>query len=200
MTSTIDLSGQKFGDWVVLARSPTNYRRHAQWLCRCSCGVEKIVLGNNLRRNISTSCGHASRTAGGLSLKYLAEYQIWSKMLARYGERGKHEALDGWVCERWRSFENFVKDMGHRPFKSARLNRIDMAGPYSPDNCRWIDARLISRSQRSVRELEHDGLRLSIGQWSEKLGVPERRISGRLSQGWSVERALTQKPRRSPAK
>jgi len=60
----IDLSGRRFGRWTVLGLHPTRMRYgkamksiQALWLCRCDCGRESLVLGQNLRSGLSRSCG-----------------------------------------------------------------------------------------------------------------------------------------------
>lgn len=53
-----DMTGQRFGRWVVLRRGGTALKnRVAVWLCRCDCGTEKIVRGQPLRNGQSRSCG-----------------------------------------------------------------------------------------------------------------------------------------------
>lgn len=58
MPSFIDLTGKTYGRWLVLnialKKENTNEIR---WLCKCSCGKEKIILGSSLRRGNSKSCG-----------------------------------------------------------------------------------------------------------------------------------------------
>lgn len=56
-----DLTGQRFGRWIVLNRaedyiSPKGHHV-AQWHCKCDCGNHRNVLGSTLRHGKSKSCG-----------------------------------------------------------------------------------------------------------------------------------------------
>ena len=53
----IDLVGRRFGKLVVLRRGETNESRRIKWVCRCDCGNETSVFGDNLRYGRTKSCG-----------------------------------------------------------------------------------------------------------------------------------------------
>lgn len=55
MPKFVDLSGQTFGRWNVVYR--VEGKSPAHWLCRCDCGVERVVPGQRLRWGTSQSCG-----------------------------------------------------------------------------------------------------------------------------------------------
>jgi hypothetical protein len=85
----------------------------------------------------------ASRLTHGHSRKgaWSPTYRAWRAML----QRCDYPSMSNWsyyggrgitVCDRWRSFENFLVDMGERP-DGLTLDRKDPNGNYGPDNCRW---------------------------------------------------------------
>jgi hypothetical protein len=60
MGRLVDLTGQRFGRWTVLAKAG---REHGltRWSCRCDCGTARAVIGIHLRQGRSLSCGCVTR-------------------------------------------------------------------------------------------------------------------------------------------
>ena len=145
----------------------------------------------------------------GLATKYPSEYRAYRAMKNRcynanvdaypnYGGRGIK------VCDRWLGyygFQNFMSDMGPRPESKTKeskratfsLDRIDVDGDYSPENCRWADWGTQENNKTSNIFLELNGEKHTITEWSRKLGIKKTTICARLKRGYSVEKAL-QKP------
>jgi len=53
---TIDLTGQQFGRLTVICKA-NNADNKIRWICRCECGTEKSIQGNELRIGDTQSCG-----------------------------------------------------------------------------------------------------------------------------------------------
>lgn len=57
MSKLIDITGQRFGRWLVLKREIVATKKGTHWFCRCDCGNEKVLNGSSLKNGLSTSCG-----------------------------------------------------------------------------------------------------------------------------------------------
>lgn len=66
--------GDRFGEWEVLS-----YEGNKKYLCRCSCGNEKLVFRKNLLNGSSTSCGHNKNHYGDLTGKQINEWTVLGK-------------------------------------------------------------------------------------------------------------------------
>lgn len=212
MGKQMDLAGQRFGKWTVLEKavSPPGKEHQSFWLCQCECGAESVRRGAQLRyaekRGVVQSCQRCGAIAGNTThgLSKIAEYKVWHAMLDRC-QNPEHEAFPHYgargitVCERWRTFENFLSDMGRRPSARHSLDRVDNDKGYSPENCRWTTAKTQNRNHRGNVMLTYDGRTQCIAAWAEETGIGFNTIRLRIkNHGWSVERALTTPPT-SPA-
>ena len=70
----IDLTGQRFGRLTVIKQAPTHITKDGRyhftkWWCRCDCGKEVAVIGQNLKRGVTRSCGCYRSEASGQRLR-----------------------------------------------------------------------------------------------------------------------------------
>ena len=57
MSKLKDETGNTYGYLTVIERAENTKEGRAQWLCKCKCGNEVIVLGKHLRSGNTKSCG-----------------------------------------------------------------------------------------------------------------------------------------------
>lgn len=188
------------GRLTVLRRSTLPLSREAYWVCVCACGTEKVATGSQLRARTVQSCGCLQRETRSRVHKThgrskSAAYKNWANMLSRcrnpkatqykdYGARGIA------VCKRWRSFENFLEDMGEPP-AGCSIDRIDSNGGYNKKNCQWSTRMEQAANKRSTRLLTFAGVTQHLVAWARDLGVAHATLRERFDRGWSIERALT---------
>jgi hypothetical protein len=97
LNSYIDLTGKTFGKWKVL--KTTGYHEQPSgalqrtWLCQCECGTIKEVMGQNLRRGLSLSCGcqkhsHIEEKISSLlkewNISFIPQYKVLIGTTNRY--------------------------------------------------------------------------------------------------------------------
>src|SRR5690349_13352860 len=90
-------------------------------------------------------------------------------MYHRYGARGIV------VCVRWLTgFSAFYDDMGDRPSSKHSLDRIDVNGPYSKDNCRWATRREQARNKSNTVRITWQGETRTTFDWEAATGIPAK--------------------------
>jgi len=178
------------------------------WRCRCDCGDEVDIRGDDLTSGDTTSCGCYQRersveanTVHGMNRRGETHpvYVVWKSMLQRcenpnasyyknYGGRGIT------VCDEWhdvRAFIDWASANGWR--KGLSIDRIDNNGNYEPGNCRWTMRKEQQRNKRNNRLITFNSKTQTMVQWAEEVNVSARTLSSRINRyHWPIERALTE--------
>lgn len=146
-----------------------------------------------MRRTNHGHCGNPRR--GGRPSR---TYRIWGGIIDRchnpnsggwtnYGARGIV------VCDRWRTFENFLLDMGECP-PGLSLDRRENHLGYSKANCRWATNEEQANNTTRTVLFTYQGKRMSMKQWTRELGISYDTIKFRRRNGWSLEDTLLTPP------
>ncbi|MHC3450821.1 hypothetical protein [Streptomyces prasinus] len=200
MPPRLELAGMRFGRLIVLEVHDQDAGRAYRWKCRCDCGAEAIVRGGHLKAGVTQSCGCGIREAASRprthGQAHTPLYKRWRAMIERtrnpnaseyhnYGGRGIK------VCDQWQSFEAFAADMGATFDEVLTLERRNVNGDYSPENCYWATTKQQTRNRRNNHVIEWSGRRMVVTDWAELLGLKPNTLIYRLRRGWQLERALT---------
>lgn len=209
-----DIVGRKFERLLVVSYAGRGVGGHHEYNCRCDCGNEKIVRRVYLRSGHTRSCGclHRSvcwvnRMTHGETIRNPAgkfnspEYRAWSAMKARCSNP-KHPAYHNYggrgitVSAEWAdSFELFLRDVGRRPSRKHSLDRFKNNLGYFKGNVGWVTKPEQDRNRRTNRHLQLYGKTQTLTEWCLEYGISKSAVCSRLASGWSVEAALTTKPR-----
>lgn len=201
-----------YGSWLVLSSASTTTS-----LCRCECGTQRIVANKSLHRGASKSCGckKAALYRQTRKPKYLyqeVEWVAWDGMVRRctnprhqswncYGGRGIA------VCDRWlkgddhqSGYECFLADLGRRPEGKFSLERIDVDGDYSPENCCWLPLSEQMNNTRRNRVVVHEGQQFTAAQFATHLGLSPNSVLYRLDKGWTPQQIAERPANWRPSK
>lgn len=192
-----DMTGQFFGKWRVIEQYGNTRHGCARWLCVCACGEQRPVLGQDLRAGKSKSCGcDGSRShIGNRAKKHGATgtrlHRIWVNMRKRcrdindkrYGGRGIR------ICPEWdkfTTFQSWALETGYSD--SLSIERIDVNGNYTPDNCCWATPQQQSENRRFVAKNKDGKLWWHV---AKENGITQGAYRSRLHEGWPIELAAT---------
>ena len=158
---------------------------------------------HELKRGHTKSCGcirlESMKAYGELNkehgLRRNRLYGTWSRMKDRcynsnnedfknYGGRGIT------VCDDWlhapKAFYDWAMTNGYK--QGLSIDRINVNGNYSPENCRWADAKMQVRNRRTAIFTEYNGQNVTLLELSELLNIPYSTLHARYRKGERGER------------
>lgn len=218
----IDVTGLRFGRLVVIKQGPVRPSKlgGSNWLCRCDCGKDTVVVGSALRRGTTRSCGcllrewssvmgsrpdlvkkraaltatHGCKRVGMVT----PEYKIWLGMKARC-YRPRNKDYPNWggkgirVCDVWRNdFPAFLRDMGPRPSPFHTIDRLRSSEDYAPGNCRWATPQQQGGENRlGFKKITVQGKQFDkIADACRHFGVGATTVNERIKAGIPIDQAF----------
>ena len=207
MSKKVDLTGERFGELLVVKEAGTLPGGIVLYECLCSCGKTTIVRGNNLKSGNTRSCGHLFKknvkemhiTHGGCNERL---HGVWNAIKGRcynpkckayknYGAKGIR------MYEEWRNdyvaFREFFTNLGYNK-NSERgeltIERIDVNGNYEPSNCTLIPLEKQMRNKTNSHFISYQGETKTVTEFAIEYDIQVDTLLERLKAGWSVEYSL----------
>ncbi|MDS7057218.1 hypothetical protein NXG04_07950 [Klebsiella pneumoniae] len=211
----------KYGMLTIIKRvdAPIHLKdkKSVYYLCKCDCGNEKVIRKTSIINGSTVSCGCHRKKSQSKRMKDKAKhdmyrtrfYGIWRGMIRRCTD----ENVDSYkyyggigisVCDEWKDFENFMKDMhdSYLEFESqngkgtATLDRIDVNGNYELSNCEWKTMKEQSRNRRNNIKVEVDGVTYStLSELAESYNLDYQLITQRYRNGKRDKELIAPKKR-----
>lgn len=168
-------------------------------LARClQCGETKEALEQNVMRSNRLKRAHC---AACIQHHYhhmtgTRPFRIWKSMRERcenpqspnwqnYGGRGIR------MCPAWsKSFTAFWHDMGPSYSDDLTIERINVNGHYSPDNCRWASNMEQQANKRNNRVVSYQGETMHLAEFVRRAGFSKIMLMTRLNRGMTGDAAV----------
>jgi hypothetical protein len=200
-----NLAGEKFGRLTVVGRDILSLSRRIKWVCRCECGNIKSLYGTNLVGGLTRSCGCYCSEVSAKRMSKMAvgqthtkthgyskdpTYLSWVSLKMRCDKetRGNYKYYGGkgiTYCDKWKTFEGFLEDMGTRP-EGTTIDRIDSNKNYCPENCRWATKQEQVNNRKKIITAMFQGQEYPLTELSKMLGLEYQLLWQRRQRGANV--------------
>lgn len=202
-----DYIGRKNYKLTVIGYEKPESGGRLKLLCKCDCGNTTLCFPYQFKSGDVKSCGclpkgkkgkheWVSNQTHGLTKNRF--YKRWNDMIRRcyntnepaykhYGARGIS------VCHEWRDTPNaFIKwcEKTYPAGNGWSIDRIDVNGDYSPENCRWATQKEQMHNIRNNRNVIVNGVKKCVTDWCAELGVSTGTVYEKVRKGMSFEEAI----------
>lgn len=199
----------RLGKWsatnkIIVRRGKKTF---SAYNCVCDCGTKSIIHARRLVTGKSTQCRECqwgeARSKRFRDENHKALNRRWHDMRRRcldsknsawknYGGRGIK------VCDKWaQSFESFkIWALANEFDRSLTLERKNVNGNYSPQNCCWVTRKRQFSNMRKSIKIKWRGKHLHISEWARVTGIGAPTILWRFHQGWPAADIFLVRPSR----
>lgn len=185
-----DIAGERF-EHLTAIKCVGTQRGKSVWLCGCDCGSEVTVRLSDLVCGKIKSCGCFRRETAAATGKRNATHgmtgsrlwSIWSGMRRRCISNPHYCNVSG--CDDWENFSNFYSwAMASGYSDGLTLDRINVYGDYTPENCRWATYKQQENNRRNTVYISALGKKKTLTDWCEETGLKRATIAQRIKAGW----------------
>lgn len=201
--------GEKYGRLTVVKVIKPYYSKQGNlrdyyFDCVCECGKHTSATGGNIKGGKVKSCGCLRKEV--LDKKTHGEsktplYLHFVHMRQRCNVKNKDNPLyKSWagrgikVCDEWSSadcYPNFKEwALSHGYEDGLSLERIDVNGDYSPENCKWIYRGEQQYNKTCTIRIGDK----SLAKLAREHGINPRLANARYKAGWDIRDILNVKP------
>ena len=198
------LVGLKFSRLLVIARVPNTPRGQSRWLCKCECGKEHIVVGSDLNKGHTKSCGclelevTSKRSVKDMIGMRFGYYVVISRVPKDPSERRQKQAK--WLCRCDCGTERTIKGNSLRTGNSkscgcktsvlitrANTKHGHSKGRYVSEYTTWCGMRQRCQNKNSSNYKDYGGRGIKVcDRWSNYQAFLED--VGRKPPGTSLDR------------
>lgn len=198
-----DIIWRKFWYWVVIDEVNSyvypSWKKRRRFLCSCKCWSKKEVNINNLISWDSKSCWcyqkeNPSWVKHGMHWTDIYKVFQWIKARCNINSATwyKNYWWRGIKCK-WKTFEDFYRDMWHGYRRWLQIDRIDVNWNYCKENCEWVTRSKQMRNTRNNRIITYMWKTMCMKDWADYLWIKQSTLSARINTyKWDIERAITE--------
>ena len=168
-------------------------------IARClHCGKESEMLRQNVVKHNKRSRIHCQHCTEDRYHRMTGTriWRIWMGMRNRvYGTGGTRDLKNYHgrgirMCEGWKDFENFYKDMSEGYSDDLTIERINVNGHYCKENCRWVSMFEQQSNKRNNRVVVYQGEQMHLAELCRRSGFSKMMLTMRLNRGMSGDEAV----------
>lgn len=159
-----------------------------------SCNMVMDILEQSFQKHNRLGRKHCQHCLPD-SFHYLTNTRIWRIWMGiktrvedtsdkNYGGRGIE------MCPEWKDFRVFYADMLEGYSDDLTIERIDVNGPYSKWNCKWVTMFAQQANKRTTRYLTYQGAKMHLAEIRRVSGVSKTKLTIRLNSGMTADEAV----------